>query len=397
MTVPPRVDRWLRVAVGVWAALAVVAMLAMWPGDRSADNELFGNEVRVNGDVRSVEIRPCTGTDAEAGINCRFTDVLLTSGAQAGTSTMLELGVADNDVRVPEVGDEIILSEQLSELDGSYIYSFADYQRGGSMTLLLLLFVAAVLLLGRWRGLGAIGGLALSVVVLVVFMIPALLDGSSPVVVSIVAASIIAVASLYLAHGFATATHVALLSTLTALLLTGLLSWLFVGLTGLTGFTDESSFFLDALGVQIDPRGLVLAGFVIGALGVLDDVTVTQVSAVSVLREARPDTTARELYWSALSVGRDHISSTVNTLFLAYAGAALPLLLLFSETGQGVLSVATREQVAVEIVRTLVGSIGLVAAVPISTGLAVWALVSRAGDGGGASASAGWPRTRRRT
>jgi uncharacterized membrane protein len=205
--------------------------------------------------------------------------------------------------------------------------------------------------------------------------------------VAIVGASIIAYASLYLAHGFNAATNVALLSTLTSLALTGLLAWVFIEMATLTGLSDENALFLDALGVRLDMRGLLLAGIVIGSLGVLDDVTVTQVSAVGALRRSVPDASTADLYRRAIVVGRDHVSSTVNTLFLAYAGAALPLLLLFSQTGRSVGEAATGEDVAIEIVRTLVGSIGLIASVPISTWLAA-SLVSRADDGGAASDAA---------
>ena len=150
-----------------------------------------------------------------------------------------------------------------------------------------------------------------------------------------------------------------------------LLSWLFVGWSNLTGLSDESALFLTSLGVKVDLQGIVLAGFVIGALGVLDDVTVTQVSAVEELHAAQPNLTPGQLYRSAVTIGRDHISSTVNTLFLAYAGAALPLLLLFTQANQSVGSLAGREVIATEIIRSLVGSIGLVSAVPITTWLAV--------------------------
>jgi uncharacterized membrane protein len=167
---------------------------------------------------------------------------------------------------------------------------------------------------------------------------------------------------------------VALISTFAALAVTGALSWLFIRAAKFTGYTDDSTQFLDALSVPIDPRGILLAGIVVGSLGVLDDVTVTQVSAVWELNSAQPDLTRGQLYRSALRIGRDHISSTVNTLFLAYAGASLPLLLLFSEAGQGFGSITEREIVAVEIVRSLVGSIGLVSAVPISTWLAAQVL-----------------------
>jgi uncharacterized membrane protein len=170
------------------------------------------------------------------------------------------------------------------------------------------------------------------------------------------------------------------LSSFVSLVVTGLLGWIFVESANFTGYTEESSFFLNAFGVPIDARGILLAGIIIGSLGVLDDVIVTQVSAVAQLKRARPDSGWRELFRPALDIGRDHVSSTVNTLFLAYAGAALPLLLLFSEARQSISGVATREVVAVEIVRALVGSIGLVASVPISTLLASLAISGRQPD-----------------
>ena len=188
----------------------------------------------------------------------------------------------------------------------------------------------------------------------------------------------IAFAALFLAHGFEIATAVALLSTFGSLVITAVLARIFVGLTSLPGLTDDSSVLLGGLDNSIDPRGILLAGIVIGALGVLDDVTVTQVSAVWELKRARPEMTTVEIMRPALRIGRDHISSTVNTLFLAYAGAALPLLLLFTEAGQGITGVLTREVVATEIVRALVGSVGLVASVPLSTWLAA---VVVSGDG----------------
>jgi uncharacterized membrane protein len=223
---------------------------------------------------------------------------------------------------------------------------------------------------GRWKGVGALAGLTMSLAVIVVFVLPSLLDGNNAVLVALVGTSLIAFVALYLAHGLHPTTSVALVSTFAALVVTGALSWVFIAATRFTGYTDDSTQFLDALSVPIDPRGILLAGIVIGSLGVLDDVTVTQVSAVWELRAAQPTMSSSELVRAALRIGRDHISSTVNTLFLAYAGAALPLLLLFSEASQGIGSVATREIVAVEIVRSLIGSIGLVSAVPISTWLA---------------------------
>jgi uncharacterized membrane protein len=283
----------------------------------------------------------------------------------------IEQGVSD--VGTPHAGDDIYVNMTVLA-DGTATFSFYDYQRATPMWVLAIAFIAAVLLLGRWRGLGAIAGLAASLVVIVKFLLPSILDGNSPVMVAIVASSLIAFVALYLAHGPTIPTSVALLGTFASLAVTAILSLLFVGWSHLTGLSDESALFLTSLGVKVNLQGIVLAGFVIGALGVLDDVTVTQVSAVWELRAAQPELAAGPLYRSAVSIGRDHISSTVNTLFLAYAGAALPLLLLFTQANQSVGSLAGREIVATEIIRSLVGSIGLVSAVPITTWLAVRAL-----------------------
>ncbi len=193
--------------------------------------------------------------------------------------------------------------------------------------------------------------LVASLFVIGAFALPRLLAGSNSVAVALVTASVIAFVALFLAHGFDVSTAVALISTLAALVVTGLLALVFVWSSNLTGLADESVGYLDVLGTSIDPRGLLLAGILIGSLGVLDDVTVTQVSAVLELKRAAPHASVNELYQRGVRIGRDHISSTVNTLFLAYAGAALPLLLLFRQAGQAIGSVATREIVAVEVVQ----------------------------------------------
>lgn len=389
----PGIERRLWVAVGVWAALTVLGLVVLWPSHGSGSDAPA--QRTVHGSVVAIAIAPCTGTAVEDLVECRVLTIQLDSGPDAGQQTRLEQGITSGKARVPEVGDDLILTADPAG-DGTWIYNFADYERSSSMFVLTLLFVFAVVILGGWRGLGALTGLAVSIVVLVAFVLPALLVGSNPVVVAIVGASVIAFASLYLAHGFNSPTNVALLSTLAALALTGFLAWVFIELTTLTGLSDENAAFLDSLGVHLDPRGLLLAGVVIGSLGVLDDVTVTQVSAVSELHRSRPDAGFQDLYRSALRIGRDHISSTVNTLFLAYAGAALPLLLLFTQVRQSITTTATQEVVAVEIVRTLVGSIGLIASVPIATGMAAALLVARpardvvtpTGDGDAASAAA---------
>jgi uncharacterized membrane protein len=235
-----------------------------------------------------------------------------------------------------------------------------------------LTFSIAVVLLGRLRGAAALLGLVGTFVLLLEFVLPAIVSGTDPTLVAVVGASAIAYIALYLAHGFGAMTSIALLGTLGSLILTIGLGSFFVGIAHFSGFSSEETFLVN-LGVEnLDLSGLILAGVIIGALGAIDDMTVTQASAVSELAAANPNTTRRELFGSGLRIGRDHVSSTVNTLFLAYVGASLPLLLLFVLTDQSPLFVANREIVATEIVRALVGSIGLVASVPLTTWLAAY-------------------------
>ena len=247
--------------------------------------------------------------------------------------------------------------------------------------------------LGRWRGVAALVGLGASIAVLVRFVLPALLEGTEPVLVAVVGSSAIAFLALYLAHGFRSMTTVALLGTLGALALTVALAWAFTEAARFSGFTSEEAFVVQ-LGTRggVDLAGLVLAGMVLGALGALDDVTVTQASAVWELRTTNPRLTRRGLARAGMRIGSDHVASTVNTLALAYAGAALPLLILFVLSRQSLGTVANSEIIATEIVATLVGSIGLVAAVPLTTWLAVVIAPRGArGGGGGEHARAAHP------
>ena len=361
-----KVMRWSTVACGV---LVVLGAIVLWPGDRSGGGDPLGLAADpADARVTAVNEGACASVPESV---CQIVTFDVNSGDHAGSVGTIEtFGSGDFST-----GDRIRVIAS-TDTNGQMVYSFFDFERSTPMLILLLLFVVAVIVLGRWRGLGAIAGLAGSLFVIVMFALPSLVDGNNAIAVALVTAGAVAIVALYLAHGVTAATDVALLSTFASLVLTGALAWIFVRAGHLTGFTDDATFTLDALGTGIDPRGILLAGIVIGSLGVLDDVTVTQVSAVGELHRARPDSSRRDLFVSALRIGRDHVSSTVNTLFLAYAGATLPLLLLFSEINESVSSVATREIVATEIVRAVVGSIGLVASVPISTWLAIQVLPS---------------------
>ena len=267
-----------------------------------------------------------------------------------------------------EVGDSVFVNVTSFD-DGTVTYQYADRDRRGLVALVALVFAGAVVILARWRGVFALFGLTASVVVLLLFIVPAIVAGRDAVMVALVGGGAIALISLYVTHGSTPLTHVAAIGAFGALALTVGLSWLVLALARFSGFASEEAFYLLAV-PQIDLSGLLLAGVVLGAIGALDDVTVTQASTVWEVRAANESLSATELFAAGLRVGRDHIASTVNTLLLAYAGAALPLLILFSLSGMRLGFIVSSEVVAVEIVRTLVGSIGLVAAVPLTTYLA---------------------------
>ena len=304
------------------------------------------------------------GADGEP---CRKATVEVTGGKDKGR-TFTEI-VTPDATRTYTTGQQVVVA-YAAQAPRELQYSVIDVDRDLPITLLAGVFALFVVLVGRLRGVLALAGLVISFAVLSFFILPATLQGSNPLVVAVVGGSAIMLATLYLCHGLSARTSVAVLGTLISLLLIGVLGSLFIGWARLTGNTDDQTGLVHGLYPDIEIQGLLLAGVLIGSLGVLDDVTVTQTSAVWELKEADPDAGWRKLYGAAMRIGRDHIASVVNTLVLAYAGAALPLMLLFSVARSSVPTVATSEVVAEEIVRTLVGSIGLVASVPVTTLLA---------------------------
>jgi uncharacterized membrane protein len=366
----PEVARALRLAVVAVVVVAAIGLLAWRPsGGVGLPDAVAGQGQRVDATVSGATEVPCAGTDLTGEpLVCEEVQLDITSGPNAGRTGTFEIFPQPGSPSF-DAGDEIVVTE-FEIADGQVSYTFADYQRSTPLVALVVLFVVAVLALGRFQGLRALGGLLVSGVVLFAYAFPALLDGQPPLGVALVSAVVIALAALYLAHGVNDTTSVALLGTLAALGLTGLLGALFTKAAQITGLASEDQIFLLVSAEGVDVRGLVLAGIVLGSVGVLDDVTVTQVSAVARLREANPAYGISELYRSGVRIGRDHIASVVNTLVLAYAGAALPLLLYYSNVGIGFSESVTSEVIAVEVIRTLVGSIGLVAAVPITTVLA---------------------------
>ncbi|NUK95223.1 YibE/F family protein [Streptomyces lunaelactis] len=396
-----------------FAAAVVVGLLVLWPGgtpghersgvgfDRQTEQGKVVQVEKVNcKDVNAAQVPPTGDTSTPEGreaVNaqqgsCEKATIEVTTGKDKGR-TFTEI-IQPDAPRQLDKGQGVVVA-YAPDAPRDLQYSVTDVDRGFPLALLAGIFALAVVLVGRMRGVMALIALAASFAVLTLFILPAILQGSNPLVVAVIGASAIMLISLYLCHGLTARTSVAVLGTLISLLVIGLLGSLFVGWASLTGNTDDSTGLIHGLYPNIDMSGLLLAGVIIGSLGVLDDVTVTQTSAVWELHQADPSMGPRGLYRAGIRIGRDHIASVVNTLVLAYAGAALPLLLLFSIAQSSVGTVATSELVAEEIVRTLIGSIGLVASVPVTTGLAALVVSADrpgpAGAPGAAGAAGGSP------
>ena len=297
----------------------------------------------------------------------------LGSGPDNGQSTTITMGPTASSPAVG-AGDDIrvvhVATTPGAEPDKVQPYQFADFDRHSSLIWLAVGFALLVLVLARWRGLLALVGLGLSLLLVVKFLIPAILAGSSPVLVSLISALSVMFLMLALTSGVGIQSLAAALGIAASLLLASLLGLVYVHVAHLNGYTGELSTLLTNFNVHVSLEGIVIAGMVIGALGVIADMAVTQASAVMALRRTNPSLSARELYREAFVVGRDHLSATINTLVLAYVGASLPLLLVIHSAAVTTGDAINTQDIAEPIVASLVGSIGLLASVPLTTGLA---------------------------
>jgi uncharacterized membrane protein len=373
----------LVLSVGVLAAGTILGMVILWPsGDKPELAEGLTADTE-SAEVVSVETFACAQagvpTDEATADPCQRARVRLTSGPDDGETTTIDLGAASVS---PEIspGDQLRVTPNQAPpgtgvgaaAAGSAApgYSLSDFERTAPVLWLAIGFGALVLIFGRWRGARSLIGLAISLLVVLVFMVPAILDGESPLAVAAVGSVAVMLVTISLSHGLGPKGIAAMLGTTVSLVLVTGLAVTFTDLAHLTGFASEEATFLQAGGADLSLSGLVVAGIVVAALGVLDDVTVSQASTVLALRAANPTLSRGDLYRRALSVGRDHLSATVNTLVLAYVGSSLPLMLILSSGQLGVLDALNLEVVATQVVAMLVGSIGLIAAVPITTAIA---------------------------
>jgi uncharacterized membrane protein len=366
------VKRALTAVAVIVAAGTAVGPAILWPRhDRPEVRSDLGVDSR-KAEVDEVVETTCPGLGEQ---RCQLVTARLTDGRAAGRRIQLQLSAIrglDPDL---DPGDKIRVTQAPEPPAGQAgiagpAWSFYDFQRGTPLVILALMFAAIVLIFARLRGALSLLGLGASLALVLLFVVPAILDGKSPVAVAVVSSLAVALITIPLAHGGGPKTLAAVLGTTASLGLTVLLAWFFTNAAHLTGLASEEASYLQIAGADLSLQGLLLAGMVIGALGVLDDVTVSQASTVLALRRANPTLGFRRLFALAQHVGRDHVSATVNTLVLAYVGASLPILLIFHSANLGVGDALTTETVATQVVGTLVGSIGLIAAVPLTTALA---------------------------
>lgn len=395
-----------RVVIALAAILApltvvlIAAMIALWPSGSHRELSLadpYGTSQgisMVTGTVTAVQPRDCgpeagtletpgggmVGGPAAAGVQC--VDAVLDPDGGGTDRALVPIPSSISASMDVQAGDRLKALD-LSGLPGGEApgqgqaqagqgdYVFVDFERTVPVVALALLYALVVVAVARWRGLRAVVGLGLAFAVMFVFMIPALLEGGPPLWVGLVGCCLIMLVVLYFAHGFSLRTTTALLGTLIGLALTAVLALWGTDAAYLTGLGDEYSYILAAVAPEVRLSGIVLCGLLVAGLGVLNDVTITQASAVWELQAANPGMSKRELFASGMRIGRDHIASTVYTIAFAYAGAALPVLMVVSLYDRSLWDTLMSGELVEEIVRILVGSIGLVLAIPVTTGIAV--------------------------
>lgn len=367
--------------------LTLVAMALLWPSGSKEGITLASPYAAAPGvtfDTGKIQ-RVVTGSCMDVQQGQAGADAAAQQGSQC-TFAFTDPDKGGNPVKVvinPDVakshgvkaGDNIrylnLSKVQGSEAQGTPAYVFVDFVRTLPIIFLAVLYAVVVIAVARWRGLRALIGLVGAYGVLVSFMLPGLVEGKPPLLLALVGSTVIMIGVLYFAHGFSARTSTALLGTMFGLAITALLAAWATDAANLAGVGSHDSAALANVSDNISISGIILCGLIISGLGVLNDVTITQSSAVWELWELAPETTARQLFTSAMRIGRDHIASTVYTIAFAYAGAALPVLILVMLYERPLGDALTSAELSEEVIRTLVGSVGLVLAIPVTTLIAV--------------------------
>ena len=382
-----------RIALLGFLILSVVATLIgvwrLWPaaGEPAVSPEFATtfnlNHTQVEGTVTMVDGLACnspsagtafTGSPAvplqESDERCRRALVDLISGENAGMRTMLvTYGMSGEPVL--ETGDEILLTETVTE-DGSRVYTFSDYQRGSTLLVWAVVIALTIIVFAAWRGVRALVGLVVTFAGIALFLLPSLARGGDALALAIVTGAAILIVVVPLVHGVNWKSASALGGTLIALGIAALLAHVAIDSTDLRGLGSQDNLNILVYLPEVSILGLMLCGFIIGTLGVLNDVTISQSSTVNELSQLDPEASPWRLFLGAMKVGRDHISSMVYTLVLSYTGAALPLLLLLSVADRPLSQILTSDIMATELLRSGVGALALTLAVPLTTMIAAW-------------------------
>ena len=353
---------------------AVVGLLLLWPDgaevDRITDDVTFAapGVTFPTATVDSVHA-PCTAAETGSDSPCGRIEVTVDSGAGAGDRATIQVSpqVLDSGL---SVGDQVKVQRTPGADGADPTYSYFGTVRTGPLLVLLLVFVGLVLVVARWRGFFALVGLAFSGVVIWWFILPALLTGGSGVAVALTGAALIMYVVLYTTHGFSLRTSTALAGTLVGVLVTAGIGVLATGATRLTGVADDQAGILSALVGDLSFQDLFACAAIIAGLGVLNDVTITQSSAVWEIRAASPAMGRAQLFASGMRIGRDHIASTIYTIVFAYAGTALAVLVILRLYGLPWVDLLTTEEISEEIIRTLASTSPMLLAVPLTTAIA---------------------------
>ena len=349
------------VLVGLWSIFFSSPVLAQ-------NSQLIEAQV-----IKILEQKPADLGPNQLAQTYQKLELLVTKGDLKDQTITIENGLIPlSDPQIYKPNDRLLLTLD-HDTNNKTVFYITDYIRRDSLLLLFIIFAVLVVFVAKWKGLASLLSMALSFLIIFKLILPQLMAGSDPILVSILASLFIIPLTFYLSHGFSRKTTIAVFGTLTSLIITAFLAVIFVNLSHLSGFASEEAGFLQvATQGSINIKSLLISGIIIGLLGILDDITIAQSALVFQLKATDPDLKPPKLFFRAMTVGQDHIASMVNTLILVYAGAALPLLLLFIDNPEPFSQVINTELIADEIIRTLIASIGLVLAVPITTFLAVF-------------------------
>jgi uncharacterized membrane protein len=328
------------------------------------------HDVQERVPARVIEIageteREVTGTGAT--VKVQETRAELLGGERKGEVVRFE-----NELVTLAPGDRILVNRVVN-IHGDEYVTYADFERRPILMIITVLFLVVLLLFSRWHGVRALLSLAASIVAIFFVLVPMLLAGYNPALTSVGVAGVVLALVLFGTHGFRPRSIIAFGGTFVSVIITGLIAWWSAEAMRLTGLSSDASVYLNfATKGQLDLSGILLGSIVIGILGILDDVSITQASVVEQLKSVNHDLRLADLYKRAIEVGRDHIGSLVNTLALAYVGISLPLILLYANANTSLSLTLNQEIVVEELLRIIVGSIGLVLAVPATTLVAAW-------------------------